>query len=98
MSFMDKITSRPRDARADTGAYDSQFDDVVTAYPEEPVRDTQTQRTGQTVAPDTRASYAAQRLVDHLRGDAVGDGRRLQRDAAAGRRRRRAAPRARRCR
>ena len=34
MSFMDKITSRPRDARADTGAYDSQFDDVVTAYPE----------------------------------------------------------------
>ena len=34
MSFMDKITSRPRDARADTAAFDSQFDDVVTAYPD----------------------------------------------------------------
>ncbi|HRH85887.1 MAG TPA: methyl-accepting chemotaxis protein, partial [Rubrivivax sp.] len=31
---MDKITSRPRDARADTAAFDSQFDDVVTAYPD----------------------------------------------------------------
>jgi twitching motility protein PilJ len=60
MSFMDKITSRPRDARADTGAYDSQFDDVVTAYPEVAARDTQTQRTGQTVAPDTRTPFAAQ--------------------------------------
>ncbi len=60
MSFMDKITSRPRDARADTGAYDSQFDDVVTAYPEVAARDTQAQRTGQTVAPDTRTPFAAQ--------------------------------------
>ncbi|MCU0966504.1 MAG: methyl-accepting chemotaxis protein, partial [Burkholderiaceae bacterium] len=59
MSFMDKITSRPRDARADTGAYDSQFDDVVTAYPEEPVRDTQAPRAGQTLAQDTRSSYEA---------------------------------------
>ena len=59
MSFMDKITSRPRDARADTGAYDSQFDDVVTAYPEEPVRDTQVPRAGPTLAPDTRSSYEA---------------------------------------
>jgi twitching motility protein PilJ len=57
MSFMDKITSRPRDARADTGAYDSQFDDVVTAYPEGSARDTQAQRSGQTLAPDIRAGY-----------------------------------------
>jgi twitching motility protein PilJ len=57
MSFMDKITSRPRDARADTGAYDSQFDDVVTAYPEDAARDTLAQRTGQTLAPDTRGSH-----------------------------------------
>jgi twitching motility protein PilJ len=60
MSFMDKITSRPRDARADTGAYDSQFDDVITAYPEGPVRDTQAQRGGQTLAPDTRTPFATQ--------------------------------------
>ena len=38
MSFMDKITGRPRDARADTAAFDSQYDDVVTAYPEAPAR------------------------------------------------------------
>ena len=31
MSFMDKITSRPRDARAEPGAYESQYDDVLTA-------------------------------------------------------------------
>jgi len=59
MSFMDKITSRPRDARADAAAYDSQFDDVVTAYPEEPARDTHAQRTGQTAGPQTRPSYEA---------------------------------------
>jgi len=59
MSFMDKITSRPRDARADTGAYDSQFDDVVTAYPEGSARDTQAQRTGHTLAPDLRTGYEA---------------------------------------
>ena len=58
MSFMDKITSRPRDARADTAAYDSQFDDVVTAYPEGAVRDTRSPRTGQTLAPDTRAKLS----------------------------------------
>ena len=57
MSFMDKITSRPRDARADAAASDSQFDDVVTVYPEEPVRDTRSPRARQTVAPDTRSSY-----------------------------------------
>ena len=57
MSFMDKITSRPRDTRADTGAYDSQFDDVVTAYPEEPVRGKQEQRVSPTLAPDPRSSY-----------------------------------------
>ena len=54
MSFMDKITSRPRDARADTAAFDSQFDDVVTAEPERSARDTQVPRLGQTLAPDTR--------------------------------------------
>ncbi len=57
MSFMDKITSRPRDPRADTGAYDSQFDDVVTAYPEGPARDTQAQRGGPTLQPDLRSGY-----------------------------------------
>jgi twitching motility protein PilJ len=57
MSFMDKITSRPRDARSDASAYDSQFNDVVTAYPEEPVRDTQSPRASQSVAPETRMSY-----------------------------------------
>ncbi len=57
MSFMDKITSRPRDARADTGAFDSQFDDVVTAYPEGSARDTQAQRGGPTPAPDLRSGY-----------------------------------------
>ncbi len=36
MSFMDKITSHRHDARADTAAFDSQFDDVITAYPEPP--------------------------------------------------------------
>ena len=56
MSFMDKITSRPRDARADTAAFDSQFDDVVTAEPERSGRDTQVPRLGTpTQAPDTRA-------------------------------------------
>ena len=87
MSFMDKITSRPRDARADTAAFDSQFDDVVTAYPEAPARDTQSLRAAPTQAPDTRAGYESQRLVDHLRGHAVGDGGRLQRNPRAGRRR-----------
>ena len=56
MSFMDKITSRPRDARADTAAFESQFDDVVTAYPESPA-DTQAQRPGPTLAPEQRAPY-----------------------------------------
>jgi twitching motility protein PilJ len=56
MSFMDKITSRPRDARADTADYDSQFDDVVTAYPESPA-DTLAQRPGPTLAPEPRAAY-----------------------------------------
>jgi twitching motility protein PilJ len=58
MSFMDKITSRPRDARADTGAFDSQFDDVVTAYPEGAAPDTRSPRSGHTQAPDTRANFA----------------------------------------
>ena len=57
MSFMDKITSRPRDARADSAAYDSQFDDVVTAYPDSPGPDTQSLRAALPQAPDTRASY-----------------------------------------
>ena len=56
MSFMDKITSRPRDARADTAAFESQFDDVVTAYPEGPV-DSPAQRPVPTQAPGTRATY-----------------------------------------
>ena len=34
MSFMDKITSPRQGARADTAALDSQFDEVVTAYPD----------------------------------------------------------------
>ena len=35
MGFMDQITSRPRDAHADTGGLSiRQFDDVVTAEPE----------------------------------------------------------------
>ena len=34
MSFMDKITSPRQGARADTAAFDSQFDEVVTAYPD----------------------------------------------------------------
>lgn len=59
MSFMDKITSRPRDARADTAAFDSQFDDVVTAEPERPPRDTQVPRLSQTLAPDTRVPHEA---------------------------------------
>ena len=59
MSFMDKITSRPRDARADTAAFDSQFDDVVTAEPERPVRDTQVPRMAHTQAPDTRVPHEA---------------------------------------
>ena len=57
MSFMDKITSRPRDARTDSAAYDSQFDDVVTAYPEGPAPDTQSMRAAPAQAPDTRAGY-----------------------------------------
>jgi len=60
MSFMDKITSRPRDARADTAAFDSQFDDVVTAYPDTPVRDTQAARSNTPPAADTRAGYELQ--------------------------------------
>jgi twitching motility protein PilJ len=59
MSFMDKITSRPRDPRADTAAFDSQFDDVITAEPERAARDTQAPRPGPTLAPDTRAQYEA---------------------------------------
>jgi len=59
MSFMDKITSRPRDARADTAAFDSQFDDVVVAEPERPVRDTQVPRMGPTQAPDLLAHAEA---------------------------------------
>jgi twitching motility protein PilJ len=57
MSFMDKITSRPRDARNDSAAYDSQFDDVVTAYPDSRAPDTLSMRGAPTQAPDTRASY-----------------------------------------
>jgi twitching motility protein PilJ len=56
MSFMDKITSRPRDTRADTAAYESQFDDVVTAYPDEPA-DTPPQRPVPTLTAETRAAY-----------------------------------------
>jgi twitching motility protein PilJ len=57
MSFMDKITGRPRDARADTASFDSQYDDVVTAYPEAPARDIPVLHTSPPPAPDTRASY-----------------------------------------
>jgi twitching motility protein PilJ len=57
MSFMDKITSRPRDARSDSAAYDSQFDDVITAYPEGVAQDTQSLRPMHTQAPNTRAGY-----------------------------------------
>ena len=60
MSFMDKITSRPRDPRADTAAFDSQFDDVVTAYPEAPAQDAPPSRAAPTQAPDTRANFATQ--------------------------------------
>jgi twitching motility protein PilJ len=60
MSFMDKITSRPRESRAGAAAYDSQFDDVVTAYPDPPLRDPAPTRAGPvSVAPDTRSSYEA---------------------------------------
>jgi twitching motility protein PilJ len=55
MSFMDKITSRPRDARADHAAHESQFDDVITAYPDEPAADTMAPRATQVPAPDTRS-------------------------------------------
>jgi twitching motility protein PilJ len=55
MSFMDKITSRPRDARAERDGYESQFDDVVTAYPEEPVHDTLAPRPVPAAGLDTRA-------------------------------------------
>ena len=54
MSFMDKITSRPRDARADNAGYESQFDDVATAYPEAGVRDTVSPRASQLDAHDLR--------------------------------------------
>ena len=57
MSFMDKITSRPRDARADTAAFDSQFDDVVTAYPESPASAAAPMRPAPPPAPDTRGGY-----------------------------------------
>ncbi len=57
MSFMDKITSRPRDARTDTEAYDSQFDDVVTAYPEGAASDLPAQRKVQPQAPDMRPHF-----------------------------------------
>ncbi len=60
MSFMDKITSRPRDVRADTAAFDSQFDDVVTAYPEAPSRDAQAARSNPPPAADTRTGYEMQ--------------------------------------
>ncbi|MBN8492904.1 MAG: type IV pili methyl-accepting chemotaxis transducer N-terminal domain-containing protein [Burkholderiales bacterium] len=61
MSFMDKITSRPREARADQGAYESQFDDVVTAYPDgQPGQDTQAPRGPATRSPDLRGAFDQQ--------------------------------------
>jgi twitching motility protein PilJ len=55
MSFMDKITSRPRDARGDRDGYDSQFDDVVTAYPEPPAKEPPATRPAPASVIDTRS-------------------------------------------
>ena len=56
MSFMDKITSRPRDVRADDDR-DSQFDDVVTDYPHAPQPDTVSSRAAATQAPPIRSAF-----------------------------------------
>lgn len=58
MSFMDKITSRPRDTRAEHAAYESQFDDVVTAYPETSAPDTLAPRTASAQPMDARSRQA----------------------------------------
>jgi twitching motility protein PilJ len=55
MSFMDKITSRPRDARAEPGAYESQYDDVVTA--EGHAAESTAPRGPVTRAPEIHAGY-----------------------------------------
>jgi twitching motility protein PilJ len=72
MSFMEKITSRPRDARADHAAQESQFDDVITAYPDEPAEDTRAPRATQAPAPDTRSqdsSIISEVTPSELTGD-----------------------------
>ncbi len=54
MSFMDKITSRPREARADIDIYESGFDDVVTAHPDAGGPDTVAARTSRIDGGNTR--------------------------------------------
>ncbi len=80
MSFMDKITSRPRDARAEHSAFESQFDDVVTAYPEAAAAGHAGSSACGGAGPGrghtcTAAAPRSARFVHHLRGHAIGDGR-----------------------
>ena len=56
MSFMDKITSRPRELRADDDR-DSQFDDVVVDYAHGQLPDTTASRAAVTQAPQTRPAF-----------------------------------------